>query len=274
MSILPKGQVKDEPGYMGPNYDFADNLPLPGQVGVHRGGELDDVINAIKGVAYYGDMIGFGAPSSSFTQNMGNKPRPLGINYFIKTGLKCSNGANMWYYVNGIPTGEGLGKNVKKALESSGMPPLKGLAPGMLEDTEDALNPLPVMNALLGSGFPQCRKVTLPVGDPTGKVVSNDGEVWIPGKIETLNGMPAQTKWVQDVDRKGNPISITKEDYDKEPKDYCPDGTLVSEHNGNCSLPLKNEGFVNYRSDPEAWLLAFLLSTAAIMSVGRCVLWR
>jgi hypothetical protein len=138
-NLLPTAQVGDEPGFFGPDYDFADSLPTPNQVGVHRGDSLDSVIDATKGAAYYVDMIGFGQPSNAFTQSMGNKPKPLGINYFIRTGIRCSNGADMWHYVEGIPTGKAFGGRIKQALQGPGHPGLRGLAPGIMEDAEDVL---------------------------------------------------------------------------------------------------------------------------------------
>lgn len=217
-SLLPTAAAPTEAAYAAPNYSFSDALPVPGDVGVHRGDSLSDVVNAVKGAAYYVDMIGFGEPSGALTQSMGNKPKPLGINYFMKTGLTCSNGQPMWYYMNGIPTGNSLGTHVQKALASSGLPQLRGLAPGILEDAEDALNPMPLMNAVLGSGYPKCRKATLPVGDTGGNLGLPGEAPWIVGPVERQGGRPYQTHWVQDVDRNGKPITLTKDEYDAEPK--------------------------------------------------------
>jgi ABC-type dipeptide/oligopeptide/nickel transport system permease subunit len=75
--------------------------------------------------------------------------RPLGINYFLNTGQKCSNGADMFQYFKGIPTGDALGKKVSRDMAAMGLPPLKGLAPGMVEDAKEALNPANLMNAML-----------------------------------------------------------------------------------------------------------------------------
>lgn len=279
MSILPTAQTPQEPGFLGPSYDFADNLKLPAQVGVKRGGNLDDVINAVKGAAYYTDMIGFGEPSNSFTRSMGEKPTPLGINYFIKTGLRCSNGADMYYYVQGIPKGDALGKRVQYALRSSGLPELRGLAPGILEDAKDALNPIPVINAVLGSGYAKCRKVTLPVGDPKGSIKNPDtpplnpgdqwqkGETYITGPIQFINGSPHQTRWVQDTDGKGKPVYLTQTDYNSAPKDFCPDGSVKANHvDSDCSKPLKpglKESFTNKYSTTD-FVLPLLLTGTAI----------
>ena len=268
MSILPTAKVDNKPGYTGPSYDFADELPLPGAVGVRRGGNMEDVIDATKGAAFYTDMIGFGQSSSSLTSGMGAL-RPLGINYFIRTGLQCENGADMWYYVNGIPTGESLGPKVKAGLASAGLPGLRGLAPGILEDAKDALNPVPIMNAILGSGYPKCRKVTLPVGDTNGATSSSDGTPWITGTIDRSSGSAKQTQWVQDVDSRGSPIFLTQSEFNAAPKNFCPDGTSVSSHSGgNCNNGTA-EGFRSY-VDVEGWVMAIVLSTLAVIAVTRC----
>ena len=82
-NMLPT-KAASGPGFLGPNYSPGDQLALPGQIGVKRGGGLKDVINAVKGVGYYTDMVAFGAASTSFTRGKGQKP--LGVNYFINTG--------------------------------------------------------------------------------------------------------------------------------------------------------------------------------------------
>lgn len=285
MSILPTAKTPEEPGFLGPSYDFADNLKIPKQVGVYKGDSLSSVIDSVKGAAYYIDMIGFGEPSNQFTRSMGEKPTPLGVNYFMKTGLRCSNGADMYYYVNGIPKGDALGRRVQYALRESGLPQLRGLAPGILEDSKDALNPVPVINALLGSGYAKCRKVTLPVGDPKGSLQNpdipplNPGEKWqkgdtfITGPVQRINGFPHQTRWIQDIDDRGKPIYLTQTEYNEAPKDFCPDGSAKSEHMGSdCDKPLKSgvkEKFTNHYSSID-FVLPVILVGAAACTVMYC----
>ena len=172
-NVLPVGTASG-PGFLGPSYNPADQMLPPAQIGVHRGGDLGDVVGAVKGVIYYGDMIGFGAPSSRFTQGMPGL-NPLGVNYFINSGLTCSNGAPMWEFVQTIPDGSALGQKVKDALAGVGLPGLRGMAPGMLEDVEFALDPFPVINAVVGSGYPKCNLVKKMVGDADGNIQTVDG---------------------------------------------------------------------------------------------------
>jgi hypothetical protein len=244
-SILPS-MIPSGLGFFGSSYSPADAMLTPNQIGVRVGSNISDVVSAVKGVGFYGDQIGFGAPSTGLTRGM--NLRPLGVNYFIKTGVKCSNGADMWHYMQGITQGDALGQNMKKVMADMGMPPLQGLAPGMIEDAANALNPAPLMNALFGSGYPQCKLATLPVGDSYGKIAdSNTGEPWIsnPETARQEGGGWVQSRWVQDTDRNGNMINLSRDQWVSALKTHNPDGT-----------PIQSEGF-------EA-----LTSPVTIISVG------
>jgi hypothetical protein len=143
---------------------------------------------------------------------------PLGVNYFIKTGQKCPNGEPMYSYIQGIPKGDALGKRVRNAMASSGLPALKGLGPGIIEDAKDALDPTPILNAAFGTGYPDCVQVELPVGDQflqiknptTGKYYISEpqtayqkGPIWV------------QRRWIQKLNAREEPIFLTKEQYDE-----------------------------------------------------------
>lgn len=203
-SILPKSEPTGI-GFMGPSYDPADEIMLPNQIGVRNEGTMGATMDAAKGVAWYADMIGFGAPSSDFTRSMPVKPYPVGVNYFLRTSQKCSNGESMCEYIQGIPTGEMLGKRIKQALEGMGYPPMKGLGPGMIEDIEQTFNPEPAVRALFGSAYPICKQVKKRVGSALNKIKADDGSPYVddPGSVTFEGGVPYQTKWVLDryVDR-------------------------------------------------------------------------
>jgi hypothetical protein len=152
--------------------------------------------------------------------------KPLGVNYFMNTGSKCSNGAEMWQYIQGIPDGSALGANVKKAMAEMGLPPLKGLAPGMLEDTKAAMNIKPVLQSAFGNVYPVCEKRTLPVGDYYGRTEDPvSGDVWVKGPVDFINGVATQTRWVQKVNRKGDLVFISREEWENTPKTINLDGT-------------------------------------------------
>lgn len=216
-------------GFLGSPYSTSDSLLTPAKIGVRVGDNLGDVMAAVKGVAFYADTIGFGAPSTSFTKDMPLKP--LGINYFVKTGQQCSNGADMYTYFQGIPQGNALGKKTQQAFAEMGLPPLRGLAPGMLEDAKAALDPEPLMNALFGSGYPQCRQVTLQVGDSYGNIADTDGTQWIedPQTAFMKDGLYYQTRWVQDIGKDGNPVNLTREQWKAAPHTHNKDGSPIKE---------------------------------------------
>lgn len=202
---------------LGPKYDYTNELSPPSDIGVRNGGSFDDVVGAMAGVNYYIDAIGFGQ-STGIAKSQGLTNRPLGARYFMKTGMKCSNGADMHEYIDNIPKGlpGRAGAEMQKTLGVS----LRGLAPGIVEDAASALNPIRLFGAAMGSGYSQCKKVTLPVGDANGHLKSKyDGTVWVEGAVEYKNGMPHQTRWVHDRD-------VSREAYDQMPKTegFCSDG--------------------------------------------------
>jgi len=237
-SVLPTNQASG-PGFLGPDYSPADEMLPPASIGVRRGGDLNDVLGAVKGVIYYGDMMAFGGPSSGFTAGMPGL-RPLGVNYFINSGLTCSNGATMWEYVQTIPTGSALGANVQKAIRGVGLPELRGMAPGIIEDAKAALDPSPVINAMVGSGYPQCRLMKMPVGDSKGSIQNVDGKLLVDpsGLLIGSDGRYYQEHWIQDRTPKatrpgeepfeaymrGDPIQLDYDDWQKVPKIYGDNG--------------------------------------------------
>lgn len=186
---------------LGPSYVFADELPTPSELGIQRDGSFGGIARAVAGVNYYADTIGFGE-TTGLARAAGMRQNPLGVRYFTKTGLTCSNGADMYEYVDGIPKGlpGRVGKEVQKTLGVQ----FRGLAPGIVGDAASALNPLPLFEAAIGAGYPACKKVTMPVGDYNGNVRSpyDANNVWIaqPTRSVRVNrgALPHQTRWVLD----------------------------------------------------------------------------
>lgn len=225
-----KSGKADSPGFFGPSYSFSDELKSPKEIGVGDDGSPGGIMKAVAGVGYYTDVIGFGQSTGINYMVNGNNMAPMGIRYFMPTGATCSNGAQMWEYVDSMPKGNLLGNRVKQALSDMNLPGMRGLAPGILEDARDALNPMPMFRAAMGTGYPKCKQITLPVGDGYGNVKSPyDGSVWIKGKIDPG---PVQTKWVQDTDGSGVPLFMSQMDYANDPKKFYPDGTPIEGFEG------------------------------------------
>jgi hypothetical protein len=291
-NVLPVKEASG-PGFLGPSYSPADEMLPPASIGVRRGGSLDDVLGAVKGVIYYGDMMGFGEASSNFTRGMPGL-KPLGVNYFVNSGLICSNGASMWEYVQTIPTGNALGEKVKQAIRGVGLPQLRGMAPGILEDAKFALDPFPVINAVVGSGYPQCRLVKKPVGDFDGKVYNVDGVLLVdPEGLIEENGRYYQEHWIQDrvVTGENRPgenddehyarsdaIQLAYDEWEKAPKTHNENGCL-KDPSANPKIPqpafcpkktVAKQGFQDYRNPMQKMLS---LSVAAVSLLALIAFW-
>jgi len=217
-------------GLLGPKYDYADELYAPSELGIGRDGSFDGIMRAVGGINYYVDAIGFGE-STMIARDMGMDQQPLGIRYFMKTGQTCSNGADMYDYVSTIPPGlKGrIGNEVKNALGVD----MKGLAPGIVSDAAGALNPLPMFKAVMDGGYPQCKKVTLPVGDMRNAIRSRFAEnsAWITEPVKMQGNTPVQTRWIFDK-------YLSQEQWDAAPKTEkagtLPEG-FTDYHNGGMS---------------------------------------
>jgi hypothetical protein len=208
--FLPNHKLRDmSDSLLGPKYDYTNELAAPSEIGVRAGGSFDDVMGAMAGFNYYIDAIGFGQ-STGMAKSRGLQNQRLGIRYFMKTGMKCSNNADMHEYIDTVPKGL-PGRAGKEAQKTLGVE-LRGLAPGIVEDAASALNPVRLFTAAMGTGYAQCKKVTLPVGDERGRLASPyDGAKWVEGPVEYKGGVPHQTRWVFDKD-------ISQEAFDKTPK--------------------------------------------------------
>jgi hypothetical protein len=207
-------------------YDFADTVPLPGDIGVRDGNTIDQLVTNVKGINHYVDYIAFGEKSFMNDRDV-NKP---GLRKFVSGGIACPNGAEMSVYQDSTTKGNLLGERVKRGLQSAGLPAPAGVAPGILEDARDALNPIPLFTAAMASGFPDCELIAKDVGDLNGRTQPEiqDPEnptTWIEGPLE-VGWPPKQRKWVQKLDRKKNPIWLTEEEFNKRPKTHNFDGSI------------------------------------------------
>jgi hypothetical protein len=95
-----------------------------------------------------------------------------------------------------------------------GLPGLRGLGPGAVEDAQNALDPRPILGAVFGSGYPDCEEVIRRVGDQFNRIrnpVTGKSYVENPGTVFDGN---LQKRWVQKLDGKSRPMFLTKEEYE------------------------------------------------------------
>ena len=101
---------------------------------------------------------------------------------------------------------------------------------------------------------------TLMVGDYEGHVADpSTGEPWISDpETATRDGdVYVQTRWIQDLDRFGKPISLTRDEWVAEAKTYNEDGTP------------KSEGFEQIMSKPATIITVGVLCLLAFAVVRR-----
>lgn len=258
--ILPTPNIPSNTvGIFGPDFNFPDYLPQPGQVGIAPGNTVDSVKSAIGGAATYADIIGFGYSSTELSAPYAGYIRPLGVRTFLRTGMTCSNGAQMWSYVNGIPDGS----------YSAG---LKGLGPGIVGDAKEALNPIPILTSVFGTGYPECKRQTMPVGDQDGSIVSKSGKPFVEDMDLVSGG--SQTRWIKSRD-------LTATEYSQTPKLYCFDGYPVKNHpNQDCTQPRMNNSmditssFVDYKDPDDAIEMIKMIMLATGVLAAVCVAHR
>jgi hypothetical protein len=247
-----------------PNYSYADEMMSPREIGVKRDGSFDGIATAVAGVNYYADAIGFGS-STGFAAAAGMEQTPLGIRFFTNTGMKCSNGADMYEYVDTVPKGTLVGKRLNDELGNMNLPQLRGLAPGIMEDAASALDPRPMLTAATGSGYAKCKKLLYPVGDGNGNLKSRfapSEATWIKGTTVQAESpstagrtMPHQTRWIFDS-------WISKEEYDATPK---------TESALSLAAPSATEAYTNYQTSPLRPSQWAALAGIAIVMTGLCV---
>ena len=162
---------------LGPYYNFADEMKYPSELDIKRDGSVErgsaQIERNVAGIQYYVDAMAYGNPTKS-VPGYGRvnyiDQQPMGLRYFFNTGQQCSNGADMYQYMTTITQGMpmGMGNGLEKLLGNK----LQGLAPGVLQDSFDAMNPLPIFTAAMGTGYPKCKLMEAPVGDANGEIKS------------------------------------------------------------------------------------------------------
>ena len=231
-------QLPDASSLIGPTYDYSGEMKSPEELGVvMNDGSADGITNAAAGVFYYASALGYGQSVGEFPGLQSQSP--MGLNFFVKVadptkmGVACSNGEAMYEYVSTIPTGIPGPLGDQLAEEMGGIR-LQGLAPGIVNDATDALNPAPFFSAAIGSGFPKCKQLTAPVGDYNGDLKSRNPNItrkWIQEQVKDCppnigEGKKCATHWVFD-----KWISADEYNNERNPK--------KKENKGNKPIPKK-----------------------------------
>lgn len=244
-----------------PDYSYADEMLSPRELNIKRDGSFDGIMRAVAGVNYYADSIGFGE-STGFAKMNNMYQVPLGLRFFVNTGQVCSNGAKMYEYVDTVP--KGIGGRVGQELNAMGLPNLRGMGPGIVEDAVKSLNPGPMLDAMVRGGYPKCKQVTLPVGDMWGGTASrfNPSKPWIEGPTKPVNGKPHQTRWIFDK-------WIGVDEYDATPKTAKEGFCCGSGSDSNSDSSSTNTTFSLKSSQVAAVALTGLLVTALYLTTSK-----
>lgn len=245
------------------DYNIVEQIPTPEQINTKN-----SVYDSIRGVQLYSDIIAYGDKSNAllndmYMDNNGKKKPvnigPFGINQFVKTGQQCSNGADTYTYIQGITKGNMLGKKMQNALKESGLPPLKGLGPGIVEDVTNAMDLKEIGATLFGGAYPECKEVTYSIGDSRGNIVNKNGQSYLTekGSFKGSDGLYYQTHWVESK-------TVTRDEHDCTRKTHNPDGTVRTANNipdipAECDI---SEGFT--MDDRILKITALILCIAAI----------
>jgi hypothetical protein len=145
---------------------------------------------------------------------------------------------------------------------------VRGRAPGIIEEVQDALDPRPLMGAVFGSGFPQCHLEKKRVGDQDGnifKLDSSGNKIYYMENPETVkkeaDGYYYQSRWTKKTD-------LTQEQYNSTPKKYCPNGTLIAANGGKCPT---TEGFASEQNRKMKQVVLLGVAAAGILCLMYCV---
>jgi hypothetical protein len=207
---IASGALNASDSLLGPHADYDSLIPTPVELGVSTDGSIGQMVTNQAAMAYYFDTLLLGSRSPMTKMFGGKNQVPVGNRYFLPSGSKCTNGEDLYMYVDNIPRGNLLGSKMAQLQKEMGIPKFQGLGPGVIEDAV-ALNPIPIFYAVMGAAN-ECKKVTYPVThqqNKDGKWVEIDkpvtnGDIEFDAKTgKVLDDQPAckkgakcETRWV------------------------------------------------------------------------------
>lgn len=173
-SKIATGVDNLEDEFLGPDFPYYKFIAKPSDMGMSSEGSLKALTNDIGGIMNYVKLLISGTGKA----NNLDKNTPLGNQFFLKTGGKCTDyksgkKVNRSMYINNIPSA-----NIPIISNLSGMKfdEFRGLAPGVMQNMY-SINPVKMFGAFMQGTDPLCAEVALTQYDEKGRKSIKNGFV-------------------------------------------------------------------------------------------------
>jgi hypothetical protein len=148
------GNVESE--LLGPSYAYYNKIASPSDLGMSAEGNLKTLENNVSGIINYVELLVSGTGAGSVTG------KPLGDQFFLKTGAKCKDVKTgdiktRYVYINNIPSGQ---IPFISNLMGEDFSSFRGLIPGVLQNM-DNMNTFGIFKGFLEGNTPDCQEITM-----------------------------------------------------------------------------------------------------------------
>jgi hypothetical protein len=176
---------KLEDDILGPDFPYYKFVKNPSQLGMSSNGSLDALSKDIGGIVNYVQLLVSGTGQA----NGSRSGKPLGNQFFIKTGGKCRNYKDKKIvprsmYVNNVPNGDI--DFLKDLTGYGGGGDFAGLVPGIMNNM-NSINPIKLFGAFTQGNEPLCAEVTLDTIDENSNIRKKTAFVPINELIDLVN---------------------------------------------------------------------------------------
>jgi hypothetical protein len=149
---------KTEESLLGPTYKYYEQIKTPDQLGMSSKGDISTLTKDVKGLLSYTSLLVSGNSDASVTK------KPLGNQFFLKTGAKCKdiktqNLVDRYIYVNNIPDGR---FPLVSSIAGVDFKEFRGLVPGTLSNAAQ-INPLQMLQSFMTGSNPECQEIEMSV---------------------------------------------------------------------------------------------------------------
>jgi hypothetical protein len=149
---------KTEESLLGPTYKYYEQIKTPDQLGMSSKGDISTLTKDVKGLLAYTSLLVSGNSNASVTK------KPLGNQFFLKTGAKCKdiktkNLVDRYIYVNNIPDGR---FPLVSSIAGVDFKEFRGLVPGTLSNAAQ-INPLQMLQSFMTGSNPDCQEIEMSV---------------------------------------------------------------------------------------------------------------